>query len=140
MPVRDVLQPAMLNSHYHVMLVSVVFRASARASKGVEVTLAYSAVASGGANESNQWSLPRLMPRYVVQVEPGTFEKLGDRCAEFLVHGVDVEGRQLGVDEELVSLLGKSVAIPTTYAGGVTTMVCSSRYHVMAEMLLHQQP
>jgi hypothetical protein len=58
-----------------------------------------------------------------VQVEPGTLERLGKRCAEFLVHGVDVEGHQLGVDEELVHLLSKSVAVPTTYAGGVTTMV-----------------
>ncbi|KAL7264798.1 hypothetical protein ACSBR1_002702 [Camellia fascicularis] len=32
---------------------------------------------------------------------------------EFLVHGVDVEGKKLGIDEEL---------IPVTYAGGVTVM------------------
>ncbi|KAK7267980.1 hypothetical protein RIF29_20662 [Crotalaria pallida] len=41
---------------------------------------------------------------------------------EFLVHGVDVEGKKLGIDEELVALLGKHSPIPVTYAGGVTVM------------------
>ncbi|KAJ9548237.1 hypothetical protein OSB04_020780 [Centaurea solstitialis] len=41
---------------------------------------------------------------------------------EFLVHGVDVEGKKLGIDEELVELLGKYSPIPVTYAGGVTVM------------------
>ncbi len=44
-------------------------------------------------------------------------------CAEFLVHGVDVEGMQLGVDEELVHLLGQASPIPVTYAGGVRSLV-----------------
>ncbi|KAL7137370.1 hypothetical protein ABFS83_10G087000 [Erythranthe nasuta] len=39
---------------------------------------------------------------------------------EFLVHGVDVEGKKLGIDEELVTLLGMLSPIPVTYAGGVT--------------------
>ncbi|XP_071690114.1 1-(5-phosphoribosyl)-5-[(5-phosphoribosylamino)methylideneamino] imidazole-4-carboxamide isomerase, chloroplastic [Rutidosis leptorrhynchoides] len=41
---------------------------------------------------------------------------------EFLVHGVDVEGKKLGIDEELVELLGRHSPIPVTYAGGVTVM------------------
>ncbi|KAI0488484.1 hypothetical protein KFK09_028317 [Dendrobium nobile] len=41
---------------------------------------------------------------------------------EFLVHGVDMEGKRLGIDEELVTLLGRFSPIPVTYAGGVTTM------------------
>ncbi|KAE8649000.1 1-(5-phosphoribosyl)-5-[(5-phosphoribosylamino)methylideneamino] imidazole-4-carboxamide isomerase, chloroplastic isoform X5 [Cucumis sativus] len=32
---------------------------------------------------------------------------LADYADEFLVHGVDVEGKKLGIDEELVTLLGK---------------------------------
>ncbi|XP_076909221.1 1-(5-phosphoribosyl)-5-[(5-phosphoribosylamino)methylideneamino] imidazole-4-carboxamide isomerase HISN3, chloroplastic-like [Bidens hawaiensis] len=32
---------------------------------------------------------------------------LSEYCDEFLVHGVDVEGKKLGIDEELVELLGK---------------------------------
>ncbi|GKU91376.1 hypothetical protein SLEP1_g5259 [Rubroshorea leprosula] len=41
---------------------------------------------------------------------------------EFLVHGVDVEGKKLGIDEELVALLGRYCPIPVTYAGGVTAV------------------
>ena len=50
-------------------------------------------------------------------------QALAGSCAEFLVHGVDVEGKRLGIDEELVALLGQSSPIPVTYAGGATTMV-----------------
>ncbi|XP_073316801.1 1-(5-phosphoribosyl)-5-[(5-phosphoribosylamino)methylideneamino] imidazole-4-carboxamide isomerase, chloroplastic-like isoform X2 [Primulina huaijiensis] len=45
---------------------------------------------------------------------------LANYADEFLVHGVDVEGKRLGIDEELVALLGKYSPIPVTYAGGVT--------------------
>ncbi|XP_057777921.1 1-(5-phosphoribosyl)-5-[(5-phosphoribosylamino)methylideneamino] imidazole-4-carboxamide isomerase, chloroplastic-like [Salvia miltiorrhiza] len=47
---------------------------------------------------------------------------LAGHADEFLVHGVDVEGKKLGIDEELVELLGRHSPIPVTYAGGVTTM------------------
>ncbi|XP_028802061.1 1-(5-phosphoribosyl)-5-[(5-phosphoribosylamino)methylideneamino] imidazole-4-carboxamide isomerase, chloroplastic [Neltuma alba] len=47
---------------------------------------------------------------------------LANFADEFLVHGVDVEGKKLGIDEELVALLGKHSPIPVTYAGGVTEM------------------
>ncbi|KAG5607876.1 hypothetical protein H5410_029368 [Solanum commersonii] len=47
---------------------------------------------------------------------------LAEYADEFLVHGVDVEGKKLGIDEELVALLGKYSPIPVTYAGGVTVM------------------
>lgn len=56
-------------------------------------------------------------------VDGATLEALADSCCEFLVHGVDVEGRKLGVDADLVQLLGAYITIPTTYAGGVGTMV-----------------
>ncbi|KAL6988416.1 Phosphoribosylformimino-5-aminoimidazole carboxamide ribotide isomerase [Sarracenia purpurea var. burkii] len=49
---------------------------------------------------------------------------------EFLVHGVDVEGKKLGIDEELVSLLGRHSPIPVTYAGGVTVMADLERIKV----------
>ncbi len=44
---------------------------------------------------------------------------LAEYCAEFLVHAVDVEGQCLGVEKELVALLGEIATIPTTYAGGI---------------------
>ncbi len=39
------------------------------------------------------------------------------------MHGVDVEGMQLGIDDELVELLGAWSPIPVTYAGGARTLV-----------------
>ncbi|XP_010917345.1 1-(5-phosphoribosyl)-5-[(5-phosphoribosylamino)methylideneamino] imidazole-4-carboxamide isomerase, chloroplastic isoform X2 [Elaeis guineensis] len=51
-----------------------------------------------------------------------TLEFLATYADEFLVHGVDVEGKRLGIDEELVALLGCHSLIPVTYAGGVTTI------------------
>lgn len=44
---------------------------------------------------------------------------LAESCREFLIHATGVEGKQQGVDAELVALLGEIAPIPTTYAGGV---------------------
>src|SRR5260370_144305 len=45
-------------------------------------------------------------------------EKFSMMCAEFLVHAADVEGLCEGIDQELVTHLGRWSPIPTTYAGG----------------------
>ncbi|MBF0467434.1 MAG: phosphoribosylformimino-5-aminoimidazole carboxamide ribotide isomerase [Desulfamplus sp.] len=50
-----------------------------------------------------------------------TIESLAIHCDEFLVHGVDVEGKMAGVQSDLVELLGKFSPIPATYAGGVSS-------------------
>mmetsp|Transcript_11230 Transcript_11230/g.33711 ORF Transcript_11230/g.33711 Transcript_11230/m.33711 type:complete len:301 (-) Transcript_11230:275-1177(-) len=55
-------------------------------------------------------------------VEPQQLDVLAKQCDEFLVHGVDVEGKQLGIDEELVALLGAHCPCPVTYAGGARTL------------------
>jgi phosphoribosylformimino-5-aminoimidazole carboxamide ribotide isomerase len=55
-------------------------------------------------------------------VNQETLEKLGSYCDEFLVHGVDVEGKQCGILEDLVILLGKYSPVPVTYAGGVRSL------------------
>ena len=47
---------------------------------------------------------------------------LSKYCDEFLVHGVDVEGKRCGIEEDLVTLLGKYSPIPVTYAGGVRSI------------------
>ncbi len=57
-----------------------------------------------------------------VPVDRDTLSRLSDSCSEFLVHGVDVEGKASGVEEELVALLGDWAEIPVTYAGGVGSM------------------
>ncbi|MCG8553628.1 MAG: phosphoribosylformimino-5-aminoimidazole carboxamide ribotide isomerase [Desulfobacterales bacterium] len=53
-------------------------------------------------------------------VTPATLENLSVFCDEFLVHGVDVEGKMQGIQEELVTLLGEHSPIPSTYAGGAS--------------------
>ena len=55
-------------------------------------------------------------------VSAQTLAQLGERCAEFLVHAVDVEGLCGGIDEELVARLAKWAPIPTTYAGGARSL------------------
>jgi phosphoribosylformimino-5-aminoimidazole carboxamide ribotide isomerase len=49
-------------------------------------------------------------------------EDLAAYCDEFLVHAVDVEGKCMGVDIDLVNLLSRSTPVPVTYAGGVASM------------------
>lgn len=51
-----------------------------------------------------------------------TLRDLARSCAEFLVHGVDVEGLSCGIDRELVGQLGRWTPIPATYAGGANSL------------------
>ncbi len=50
-----------------------------------------------------------------------TFETLSAFCSEFLVHAVDVEGKQLGIDAHLVACLAQWCDLPLTYAGGASS-------------------
>ena len=54
-----------------------------------------------------------------------TAENLADLsryCDEFLIHAADVEGKQQGMDDELIVFLSKYSPIPCTYAGGARTI------------------
>jgi phosphoribosylformimino-5-aminoimidazole carboxamide ribotide isomerase len=51
-----------------------------------------------------------------------TMETLAAACAEFLIHAVDVEGSCRGIDRELVSRLAQWSPLPTTYAGGASSI------------------
>ncbi len=55
-----------------------------------------------------------------MEVNEKTIRELAIHCDEFLVHGVDVEGRQQGIQTELVKMLGEHSPIPVTYAGGAS--------------------
>jgi phosphoribosylformimino-5-aminoimidazole carboxamide ribotide isomerase len=78
-------------------------------------------------------SCRRIDDRYVVMADrwrtatdtivdqPGV-AALAERCAELLVHAVDVEGLQQGIDDELVTRLGQWSPVPCTYAGGARTL------------------
>ncbi len=46
-------------------------------------------------------------------------ETLSRHCDEYLVHGIDVEGKGSGLDTELVRLLAGMKDFPITYAGGI---------------------
>ncbi len=45
--------------------------------------------------------------------------ELSDSCDEFLIHAVDVEGKNNGIEEDLVRFLADFDKTPITYAGGV---------------------
>lgn len=56
-------------------------------------------------------------------VDGALFDKLSEYCDEFLVHGVDVEGKKAGIDQELIKILSTAAEKHTiTYAGGISTM------------------
>ncbi|MFP4579521.1 MAG: phosphoribosylformimino-5-aminoimidazole carboxamide ribotide isomerase [Candidatus Sumerlaeia bacterium] len=57
-----------------------------------------------------------------VPVNGETLLKLAEYADEFLVHAADVEGKQAGMDEELIAILAARSPIPTTYAGGVRNL------------------
>ena len=52
-----------------------------------------------------------------------TLGRLGEWCDEFLIHAADVEGLCRGIDAELVEKLGQWSPIPTTYAGGASSLM-----------------
>ena len=57
-----------------------------------------------------------------LEVGAASLASLAACCDEFLVHGVDVEGMKLGIDEALVALLGAQCPIEVTYAGGARSL------------------
>ena len=70
--------------------------------------------------EGVYWVVTDRWQRFTaVAVNEATLASLAKHCAEFLVHGVDVEGLRVGIETDLVSLLGTYSPLPVTYAGGV---------------------
>ena len=62
-------------------------------------------------------------------------ERLAIYCDEFLIHGVDVEGLSMGIEEPLVEFLGqyqKKRGIPITYAGGIGSWEDLARFKEMS--------
>ena len=56
-----------------------------------------------------------------VEVTHEVLGELSAYCSEFLIHAVDVEGKQQGIDTQLIAYLGEWDGIPITYAGGIHT-------------------
>ena len=53
-----------------------------------------------------------------IEVNEELLQKLSPYCDEFLVHAVDVEGKNSGIETDLVKLLAQTEAV-ITYAGGI---------------------
>lgn len=56
-----------------------------------------------------------------MQLNAETLTLLGDSCAEFLIHAVDVEGKQGGIDCDLLEILAKYSPVEAVYAGGIAS-------------------
>ena len=57
-----------------------------------------------------------------VALSKALLNQLASRCAEFLVHAVDVEGLCRGIERELVANLAAWSPLPLTYAGGASSL------------------
>lgn len=53
-------------------------------------------------------------------------------CDEFLIHGVDVEGKKNGMEAELVTMLSKYDGNPVTYAGGLHSMKAIEQFRELS--------
>ena len=56
------------------------------------------------------------------KVDETLLQQLAEFCSEYLVHAVDVEGKQNGVELDLVEKLAVWSPCPVTYAGGARSM------------------
>lgn len=56
-----------------------------------------------------------------LEVTPETLGMFSRYCSEFLIHAVDVEGKQSGIDCELLEILAGAAELPCVYAGGIST-------------------
>lgn len=57
-----------------------------------------------------------------LEINAEILDRLSACCDEFLIHAADVEGKQSGIEENLVTVLGEwqqKSGFPVTYAGGV---------------------
>ena len=71
-----------------------------------------------------QWSIAinRWQTLIDIQITPENLKDLASYCDEFLVHAADVEGKQQGMDDDLIRFLAEHSPIPVTYAGGAKSL------------------
>ena len=70
-------------------------------------------------------------------VNDATLKKLAPNCAEFLIHAVDVEGKQTGIDLALVQMLANYSPLPCTYAGGANSISDLEAVHTASNGSVH---
>lgn len=63
-------------------------------------------------------------------MSPKTLQFFSDFCDEFLIHAVDVEGCQSGIEADLIPVLAQC-PVPVTYAGGIASEDDISRLNAL---------
>ena len=56
------------------------------------------------------------------KVNENTLKEISNFTSEFLIHGVDVEGKKSGVEETLIKIIADHSPIQCVYAGGISTI------------------
>ena len=74
--------------------------------------------------ETPRWNIAtnRWQTLIDVEIREDTLAHLARYCDEFLVHAADVEGKQQGMDDDLIRFLSAHSPIPVTYAGGAKSL------------------
>lgn len=67
------------------------------------------------------------------ELNAANLRELEQYCDEYLIHAVDVEGKQSGIQEKLVQQLAQWVTIPTTYAGGARSLADLDTFHKLGQ-------
>ena len=75
-------------------------------------------------NANPRWKIAtnRWQTLIDIEITAETLEDLSRYCDEFLIHAADVEGKQQGMDDELIMFLAEYSPIPCTYAGGAKSL------------------
>ena len=79
---------------------------------------------TGFVDGKPQWKIATNRWQTIIDIEitKETLEDLAKSCDEFLVHAADVEGKQQGMDDDLIRFLAENSPIPVTYAGGAKSL------------------
>ncbi len=113
----------------HVIVTSYVF-----SSGQIDMTRLLSLVETAGKSRlvldlscrkrgTDFWIVTDRWQRFTdVPVNKDTLELMANYCDEFLVHGVDVEGKRQGIQADLVKILSQDSPLPVTYAGGAKSL------------------
>ena len=88
--------------------------------------------------DSQYWVVTDRWQKFTeLAINGETLRTLAGSCAEYLVHAVDVEGQQAGIDLALVHTLADGSPIPVTYAGGARSLADLESVHTTSGGHVH---
>lgn len=74
-------------------------------------------------NDGNYYIVTNRWQKFTnAMLNRDSFYELAQFADEFLIHAVDVEGKQSGIDSELLDLIVNNSPITTVYAGGISKL------------------